>query len=54
MKCVFIFRLYLYRNAYPQYSIVYRMMNELLMAFVWYWIMFHYYFEEVMFHIILP
>lgn len=38
--------LYHYRNTGLQWSLCYRITNELLMASMWYWIMFHFYFEE--------
>ena len=43
------FRLLHYRNPFPQWSLAYRLANELLMASMWYWIMFHFYFEHVSF-----
>lgn len=35
-----------YRNTTPEWSLLYRTGNELLMASMWYWILFHYYFEH--------
>lgn len=35
-----------YRNPYFQWSLSYRIANELLMASFWYWLMFHFYFEH--------
>jgi len=45
--CEMYFRQWHYRNSCPQFSLVYIFKNELLMGAMWYWIMFHFYFEHV-------